>query len=257
MQRMRKSSRQRRPRTRTTSSCLWTRATSEEVGEGGGLLSVGQKQLVSIARALLADPDILILDEATSSVDTLTEAAIQSGLVAVMAGRTTFVIAHRLSTIKGADRILVIRDGGIAEMGSHPELIEARDHYYDLYTRQFRRDREVVYGVAEGSAPTRLGERGNRPDLLGYPGRQRGRGSLTDHRRCHQGLQAISHCCETTQDGLGLGASIGAQVGQRKQRIEVVQRLGADVFETGVPARYTIGSGLKGGGCLQVPVERK
>jgi len=132
---------------------------SEEVGEGGGLLSVGQKQLVSIARALLADPDILILDEATSSVDTLTEAAIQTGLVAVMAGRTTFVIAHRLSTIRGADRILVIRDGGIAEMGSHSELIEARDHYYDLYTRQFRRDREVVYGVAEGlSADQARGE---------------------------------------------------------------------------------------------------
>lgn len=119
----------------------------EEVGEGGNLLSVGQKQLVSIARALLANPDILILDEATSSVDTLTEARIQQGMEAAMAGRTTFVIAHRLSTIKRADRILVIQDGRIAEMGSHEELIRKRGHYYDLYTRQFRRDRERLYGI--------------------------------------------------------------------------------------------------------------
>jgi ATP-binding cassette, subfamily B, bacterial len=119
----------------------------EEVGEGGNLLSVGQKQLISIARAMLADPDILILDEATSSVDTLTEARIQRGMEAVMAGRTTFVIAHRLSTIKRADRILVIQDGQIAEMGSHAALIRQRGHYYDLYTRQFRHDRERLYGI--------------------------------------------------------------------------------------------------------------
>jgi ATP-binding cassette subfamily B protein len=124
----------------------------EEVGEGGNLLSVGQKQLVSIARAVLADPDILILDEATSSVDTLTEARIQRGMEAVMAGRTSFIIAHRLSTIKRADRILVIEDGRIAETGTHQELIQSRGHYYDLYTRQFRRDRERAYGLAAGVA---------------------------------------------------------------------------------------------------------
>ena len=125
----------------------------EEVGEGGNLLSVGQKQLISIARAVLADPDILIMDEATSSVDTLTEALIQRGMAAVMQGRTSVVIAHRLSTIKHADRILVIQAGQIVEQGSHSELIRARGHYYDLYTRQFRHDREQVYGVYQEFAP--------------------------------------------------------------------------------------------------------
>lgn len=120
----------------------------EEVGEEGNRLSVGQKQLISIARAVLADPDILILDEATSSVDTLTEAHIQKGMEAVMAGRTAFVIAHRLSTIKRADRIVVIQDGAIEEMGTHNELICAHGHYYDLYTRQFRRDRQRFYDAA-------------------------------------------------------------------------------------------------------------
>ena len=123
------------------------KAYNEDVGEGGNLLSVGQKQLISIARAVLANPDILILDEATSSVDTMTEMCIQQGMEAVMQGRTSFVIAHRLSTIKRADRIVVIKDGGIEEMGTHRELILSRGHYYDLYTRQFRRDREQVYGV--------------------------------------------------------------------------------------------------------------
>ncbi len=126
----------------------------EEVGEGGNLLSVGQRQLVSIARAMLAAPDILILDEATSSVDTLTEALIQKGMEAVMTGRTSFVIAHRLSTIRSADRILVIEGGRIAEMGTHEELIRARGHYHDLYTRQFRRDRERVYGLEDRLAPS-------------------------------------------------------------------------------------------------------
>jgi ATP-binding cassette, subfamily B, bacterial len=125
------------------------RGYGEEVGEGGNLLSVGQKQLLSIARAILAEPDILILDEATSSVDTVTEALIQRGMEAVMEGRTSFIIAHRLSTIKRADRILVIEAGRIAEMGSHEELIRARGHYHDLYTRQFRRDREQIYGLSE------------------------------------------------------------------------------------------------------------
>jgi ATP-binding cassette subfamily B protein len=124
----------------------------EEVGEEGNRLSVGQKQLISIARAVLADPDILILDEATSSVDTLTETRIQQGMEAVMRGRTAFVIAHRLSTIKRSDRIVVIQDGAIEEMGTHGELIRARGHYYDLYTRQFRRDRERFYDTALVSA---------------------------------------------------------------------------------------------------------
>ena len=112
------------------------------VGEGGALLSVGQKQLISLARAILAQPDIFIMDEATSSVDTLTEALIQRGMDRLMRDRTSFVIAHRLSTIKNADRILVIDDGAIAELGSHSELIRARGHYYELYTKQFRRERE-------------------------------------------------------------------------------------------------------------------
>jgi ATP-binding cassette subfamily B protein len=118
-----------------------------EVGEGGGLLSVGQKQLVSLARAILADPDIFIMDEATSSVDTLTEALIQRGMDALMQDRTSFVIAHRLSTIKRADRILVIEDGRVAEMGTHAELLRARGHYYRLYTRQFLHEREQAYDV--------------------------------------------------------------------------------------------------------------
>jgi ATP-binding cassette subfamily B protein len=112
----------------------------EQVGEGGTLLSVGQKQLISLARAVLADPDLFIMDEATSSVDTLTEASVQRGMEAVMQERTGFIIAHRLSTIKHADRILVIEEGQITEMGSHAELIRARGHYYSLYTRQFRRE---------------------------------------------------------------------------------------------------------------------
>ena len=113
----------------------------EEVGEGGNLLSVGQKQLVSLARALLARPDIFVMDEATSSIDTVTEELIQRGMQALMEGRTSFIIAHRLSTIKRADRILVIRDGGIEEMGTHRQLINARGHYYNLYTRQLLDER--------------------------------------------------------------------------------------------------------------------
>jgi len=119
----------------------------EQVGEGGSKLSVGQKQLISLARAILADPDIFIMDEATSSVDTLTEALIQRGMETMMEGRTSFVIAHRLSTIRRASRILVIEAGKIAEMGTHAELIRAGGHYYNLYTRQFRREREVALGI--------------------------------------------------------------------------------------------------------------
>jgi ATP-binding cassette subfamily B protein len=117
-----------------------------EVGEGGNLLSVGQKQLISLARAVLADPDVIIMDEATSSVDTVTENLIQQGMATLMRGRTSVVIAHRLSTIKKADRILVIENGQIAEMGSHAELIRAKGHYYNLYTRQFRLETEKKYG---------------------------------------------------------------------------------------------------------------
>jgi len=119
----------------------------EEVGEGGVLLSVGQKQLVSLARAILARPEIFVMDEATSSVDTLTEALIQQGMEALMRDRTSFVIAHRLSTIRRADRILVIEDGRITEMGSHAELLRAQGHYYRLYTKQFRHELEQEYDV--------------------------------------------------------------------------------------------------------------
>jgi ATP-binding cassette subfamily B protein len=119
----------------------------EEVGEGGVLLSVGQKQLISLARAVLSDPEIFIMDEATSSVDTITESLIQSGMEAVMKDRTSFIIAHRLSTIKRADRIFVIEDGEIVETGSHKELLQLKGKYFNLYTRQFRTEREVAYDV--------------------------------------------------------------------------------------------------------------
>ncbi len=123
------------------------RGYDEEVGEEGILLSVGQKQLISLARAVLAKPEIFILDEATSSVDTLTEALIQRGMEALMKGRTTFVIAHRLSTIQRADRIVVLEHGRIAETGNHADLIRARGQYYHLYTSQFRQERETAYAM--------------------------------------------------------------------------------------------------------------
>ena len=108
-----------------------------EVGEGGSLLSTGEKQLLSIARAILADPRILVLDEATSSVDTVTEKAMQDAIAAVIRGRTSFVIAHRLSTIVGADVILAVRDGRIVEQGTHGDLMRRKGYYYQLYTRQY------------------------------------------------------------------------------------------------------------------------
>jgi len=125
---------------------------SEEVGEGGNSLSVGQKQLISLARAVLARPEIFVMDEATSSVDTLTEALIQRGMETLMKDRTSFVIAHRLSTIKRANRILVIEDGRIAEIGTHAELLRARGKYYQLYTKQFR------HQMAEAFDPFSAGE---------------------------------------------------------------------------------------------------
>ena len=117
----------------------------QEVGEGGNLLSMGQKQLISLARAVLAKPEIFIMDEATSSVDTLTEALIQRGMEVLMKGRTSFIVAHRLSTIRRADRIVVIDNGRIVEIGSHTELLKLRGHYYRLYTQQFKYEREQVY----------------------------------------------------------------------------------------------------------------
>jgi len=113
-----------------------------DVGEGGNRLSTGQKQLISFARAILADPQIFVMDEATSSIDTETEQLIQAALRTVFRGRLSFVIAHRLSTIRAADLILVINKGRIEERGTHDELIRARGHYYELYTSQFRREQE-------------------------------------------------------------------------------------------------------------------
>jgi ATP-binding cassette, subfamily B, bacterial len=117
----------------------------EDVGEGGNLLSVGQKQLISIARAVLSNPDIFIMDEATSSVDTLTEALIQQGMEALLQNRTSFIIAHRLSTIKRADRILVIDHGRVVEAGTHQQLLRKGDFYFRLYTSQYRLEKEQQY----------------------------------------------------------------------------------------------------------------
>ena len=111
-----------------------------EVGEGGDLLSTGEKQLLSFARAIIADPAILVLDEATSSIDTVTEKKIQNAINVLISGRTSFIIAHRLSTITGADEILTVSDGKIVESGTHEELMKKRGYYYRLYTRQFEDD---------------------------------------------------------------------------------------------------------------------
>ena len=108
-----------------------------DVGEGGDLLSTGEKQLISFARAVLADPRILILDEATASVDTMTEAKIQEAMEGVTAGRTSIMIAHRLSTVRNADMILVVKDGKIVEQGTHMELLKKKGYYFELYTRQY------------------------------------------------------------------------------------------------------------------------
>jgi subfamily B ATP-binding cassette protein MsbA len=119
------------------------------VGERGVKLSGGQRQRVAIARAILADPRILILDEATSSLDSESEAAIQEGLAELMKGRTTFVIAHRLSTIRNADTILVVEAGEIVERGNHRELLARGGRYFDLYTRQYGLERNLFLNPGE------------------------------------------------------------------------------------------------------------
>jgi ATP-binding cassette subfamily B protein len=113
-----------------------------EVGEGGDRLSTGEKQLISFARAVLADPRIFILDEATSSVDTEMELLLQNAIHTLLEGRTSFVIAHRLSTIRNADEILVVQDGKIIERGTHTSLMAGCGHYSELYTRQFEEEAE-------------------------------------------------------------------------------------------------------------------
>ncbi len=123
-----------------------------DVGEGGNRLSTGEKQLVSFARAILADPAIFVLDEATSSVDTETELLIQQAIQQVLKGRTSFIIAHRLSTVRSADRILVIRDGKIIEEGSHHQLIVKKGYYYQLYTNQFEDEQGLA--ILQGALPS-------------------------------------------------------------------------------------------------------
>jgi len=122
-----------------------------DVGEGGNRLSTGEKQLISFARAILADPRIFVVAEATSSVDTQTEQLIQHAISKVLTGRTSFIIAHRLSTIRTADRILVIDDGKIKEMGTHQELLRLKGAYYNLYTNQFQEEQAMeILGKNEG-----------------------------------------------------------------------------------------------------------
>ena len=116
-----------------------------DVGEDGSLLSTGEKQLISFARAVLADPKILVLDEATSSVDTMTEQKIQAALEEIIKGRTCIMVAHRLSTVRNADCILVVKDGKIVEQGKHEELLALNGYYRQLYTRQY--EDEATAGV--------------------------------------------------------------------------------------------------------------
>ena len=119
-----------------------------DVGESGGRLSTGEKQLISFARAILANPRIFVLDEATSSIDTQTEQLIQKATDHLLKGHTSFVIAHRLSTIRKADVILVVKDGKIIEQGSHRELLDKKGYYYELYSKQF--EEEAAMGILSG-----------------------------------------------------------------------------------------------------------
>ena len=119
-----------------------------DVGEGGGQLSTGEKQLISFARAILANPRIFVLDEATSSIDTKTEALVQEAISTLLTGRTSFLIAHRLSTIRKADLILVVRAGKIIERGTHQELMALGGYYADLYNKQFETESaETVFNT--------------------------------------------------------------------------------------------------------------
>ena len=133
-----------------------------DVGESGGRLSTGEKQLISFARAILANPRIFVLDEATSSIDTQTEQLIQKATDHLLKGHTSFVIAHRLSTIRKADVILVVKDGKIIEQGSHRELLNKKGYYYELYSKQF--EEEVAMGILSGQKKkertVRYGKRG-------------------------------------------------------------------------------------------------
>nr|MBC8463321.1 ATP-binding cassette domain-containing protein [Candidatus Bathyarchaeota archaeon] len=150
-----------------------------ELSERAGNLSQGQRQLLSISRAIIANPAILILDEATSSVDTRTEVQIQEALLNLMEGRTAFVIAHRLSTIRNADKVLVIKDGEIIERGNHEELLEKKGFYFNLYMSQFKGtndDIEFEYiKPVERVEPTKpamgmMGRRGGMPGMGGGMG---------------------------------------------------------------------------------------
>lgn len=127
-----------------------------QVGELGHGLSLGQRQLIALARVLLQDPSIIILDEATASVDPLTEAQIQEGLDVLLRGRTSIVIAHRLSTIRHVDRIIVLRHGQIVEEGTHDGLLRQGGHYADLYNTYFRHQ-SPDYVPGSGFVPVRAG----------------------------------------------------------------------------------------------------
>lgn len=133
----RRSRRRRRASRPTTVVEKLEKGYDSEVGEGGDRLSTGEKQLVSFARAVIADPRIFVLDEATSSIDTHTEQLIQNAISTLLNARTSFIIAHRLSTIRQADLILVVQNGSVVEQGTHDELMAAGGHYAGLYNRQY------------------------------------------------------------------------------------------------------------------------